>query len=69
MCRIYYAQTWDEALNRAGVEASSKLRKPENVFYPSAIQASDPPSAPNEVASTVADPNKEVQPQDPPLPN
>ena len=28
VCRIYCAQTWDEALNRAGVEASSKLRKP-----------------------------------------
>ena len=24
VCRIYYAQTWDEALNRAGVEASSE---------------------------------------------
>ena len=31
VCRIYCAQTWDEALNRAGVEASSKLRKVENV--------------------------------------
>ena len=29
MCRTYCAQTWDEALNRAGVEASSKLRKLE----------------------------------------
>ena len=37
VCRIYCAQTWDEALNRAGVEASSELRKAENVFYPHAI--------------------------------
>ena len=37
VCRIYCAQSWDEALNRAGVEAFSKLRKPENVFYPFAI--------------------------------
>ena len=37
VCRIYCAQTWDETLNRAGVEASSELRKVENVFYPSAI--------------------------------
>ena len=37
VCRIYCAQTWDEALNRAGIEASSELRKLENVFYPSAI--------------------------------
>ena len=34
VCRIYCAQTWDEALNRARVEASSELRRPENVFYP-----------------------------------
>ena len=37
MCRIYCAQTWDEALNRVKVEASFEFRKPENVFYPSAI--------------------------------
>ena len=37
MCRTYCAQTWDEALNRAGVEASSELRKLENIFYPPAI--------------------------------
>ena len=69
VCRIFCTQTWDEALNRAGVEASSELRKPENVFYPSAIRASDLPSAQDEVASTVVDSNKEVQPQDPPLPS
>ena len=62
VCRIYCAQTWDEVLNRAGDEASSKLSKPENVFYPSAIRASDLPSVQDEVASTVADPNKEVHP-------
>ena len=38
VCRIYCAKAWDEALNRAGVEASSELRKPENVFYPEAIR-------------------------------
>ena len=43
VCRIYWAQTWDESLNRAGVEASFELRKPENIFYPSAIRASDLP--------------------------
>ena len=69
VCHIYCAQTWDEALNRAGVEASSELRKPKNVFYLSAIRASDLPSVQDEVASTVADLNKEVQPQDPPLPS
>ena len=44
MCRIYYAQTWDKALNRARVKASSKLIKPENIYYLSAIRASDLPS-------------------------
>ena len=55
VCRIYCARTWSEALNRVGVEASSELRKPENVFYPEAIrpsvllphQADAPPSAIN----------------------
>ena len=45
VCHINCTQIWDEALNRVGVEASFELRKPENVFYPSAIQASDLPSA------------------------
>ena len=44
VCRTYCAQTWEEALNRAGVEASSKLRRPENIYFPSAIRASDLPS-------------------------
>ena len=69
VCHIYYAQTWNEVLNRVGVEASSKLRKPENVFYLSTIRASNLPSVQDEVASTVVDPNKEVQAQDPPLPS
>ena len=67
--RIYYAQTWDEALNRARVKASSKLIKPENIYYPSAIRASDLPSTQGEVASTVSKPIKETQPQNPLPPN
>ena len=34
ICRTYYALTWDEALNQAGVEAFSVLRKAESVCYP-----------------------------------
>ena len=34
VCRLYCSQVWDEALNQAGVEASSILRKAENVYYP-----------------------------------
>ena len=38
VCRAYCAQTWEEALNQAGVEASSELRKPESIIFPSALQ-------------------------------
>ena len=37
VCRNYYAQTWEEALNQAGVEASSELRRPESIYFPTAI--------------------------------
>ena len=54
VCRTYCAQTWDEALNRARVEAFFELRKPDNIFYPQAIRVSDPPLTQGKVASTVA---------------
>ena len=38
VCRAYCAQTWEEALNQAGVKASSGLRKPESIIFPSALQ-------------------------------
>ena len=38
VCHAYCAQTQEEALNQAGVEASSKLRKPESIIFPSALQ-------------------------------
>ena len=31
---LYCSQVWAEALNRAGVETSSELRRAENVYYP-----------------------------------
>ena len=37
ICRTYYAQTQGEALNQAGVEASSELRRPESIYFPLAI--------------------------------
>ena len=37
VCRAYCAQTWEEALNQAGVEASSELRKPERIIFPPAL--------------------------------
>ena len=69
VCQTYCAQNQDEALNRAGVEASSKLRKLENIYYLLAIRASDLPPIQGEAASTVADPIEEIQPQDPLPPN
>ena len=38
VCRAYCTQTWEEALNQAGIEASSELRKPENIVFPLALQ-------------------------------
>ena len=38
VCRAYNTQTWEEALNRAGIDASSELRKPENIIFPPALQ-------------------------------
>ena len=68
VCHIYCAQTWDEALNRAGVEASSELRKAENVFYPTAIHTSAPPSSQAEDTPSTTNPNQEVLPQNLPPP-
>ena len=38
ICRTCCTQTWEEALNQAGVEASSMLRKAESFYYPPAIR-------------------------------
>ena len=66
VCRIYYAQTWDEALNRAGVKASSELRKAENVFYSTAIRTSALPSNQAEDTPLSTNPNQEVLSLPPP---
>ena len=60
VCRIYCARTWSEALNRAGVEASSELRKPENIYYPEAIRSSAPQSYQADTPSPAINPNEEV---------
>ena len=62
MCRAYCTQTWEEALNQAGIEASSELRKLENIVFPLALQI---PSQ-KEVAPLVSQPTKEAQSQHPP---
>ena len=61
VCRAYCAQTWEEALNLAGIDASSELRKPENIFFLPALQV------PNQKKATppVSQPAEETQPQNP----
>ncbi|XP_065633196.1 uncharacterized protein LOC136069049 [Quercus suber] len=66
VCREYCALTWQEALDRAGVESSSELRKPENIYFPPTIQASTPSTPIGEVSVIVAEPPEEVQTQAPP---
>ena len=68
VCRIYCAQTWNEALNRAGVEASSELRRPESVFYPEAIRPSAPPPSQAEDTPLAVNPNEGVLPPSLPPP-
>ena len=57
VCHAYYAQTFEEALNRVGIDASSELRRPVNIFFPLAIQV------PNlkEAAPLVIQPTEDVQ--------
>ena len=62
VCRAYCAQTWEEALNQAGIKASFELRKPENIIFPPALQI---PSQ-KEVAPPTPQPVKETQSQHPP---
>ena len=62
VCRIYCARTWSEALNRAGVEASFELRKPENVFYPKAIRPSVLLPHQADTPSSIINLNEEVSP-------
>ena len=63
VCRAYSTQTWEEALNRAGIDASSKLRKLKNIIFPPALQIPNQKKA----APPVTQPAKEAQPQNPPL--
>ena len=61
VCRAYCTQTWEKALNRAGIEASSELTKPENIVFPLALQI----SSQKEVALPAPQLVKEAQSQYP----
>ena len=59
VCRTYYSQTWYKALNQAGVEASSALRRAENVYYPPTIHRSAPSFPRINAESEVAEVSKD----------
>ena len=61
VCRAYYTQTWEEALNQAGVDVSSELRKPENIVFPPALRIPNQKDA----APPASQPIKEAQSQHP----
>ena len=60
VCRAYCTHNWEESLNRAGIDTSSELRKPENIIFPPALQilnqkeATPPVSQPNRRGPTLA---------------
>ena len=56
VCRAYCAQTWEEALNRAGIDASSELRRPKNIFFLPTIRA--PGLAPNQRKQPLQSPSQ-----------
>ena len=62
MCRAYCAQTWEEALNQAGIEASFELRKLERIVFPPALQIPKQ----TEIAPPAPQPAKEALFQHPP---
>ena len=62
MCRAYCAQTWEEALDQAGIEASSKLRRPERIIFPPTLQIPKQ----TEIALHMPQPAKEAILQHPP---
>ncbi|KAK9995956.1 hypothetical protein SO802_020642 [Lithocarpus litseifolius] len=67
VCRTYCALVWDEALNQAGVEASSTLRKVESVYYPQAIRPSSSKANPvsSESGELPSNPSKTPPTADP----
>ena len=76
VCRNYYLQVWNEALNHARVKASSTLRRAKSVYYPPTIRApastsskADTPSdvaklekdSPDKVAPSSSSPSKKAE--------
>ena len=52
-----------------GVEASSALRRLENIYYPPVIRTSGPSLSRDDPPSNVASPTEEAPSKDPPIPS
>jgi len=59
VCRSHCLQVWNEALNQAGVEASSAFRRAESVYYPPVIWASSSSGSKAGTASEEVDIDKD----------
>ena len=57
--RTKVSGVWNEALNQAGVEASTALRRVNNFYYPLAIRASSSLDSQTNFASKEADASKD----------
>ena len=55
VCKLYCSQVWAEALNQAGIEALSELRKAENAYYLLAFREFAPVSSEANIAPEVAE--------------
>ena len=55
VCHAYCTKTWEEALNRAGIDASSELRKPKNIIFPPALQIPNQKEAAHPVSQSSED--------------
>ena len=66
VCRKYYAETYNQALNQAGIPTDSHLRRVDQVYYPEDLRknttAPSPPTAlplpPPEQSLTTQEPSK-----------
>ena len=66
VCRKYYAETYNQALDQAGIPTNSDLRRVDQVYYPEDLRknttAPSPPTAlplpPPEQSLTIQEPSK-----------
>ena len=67
--REYCLQVWTEALNQAGVDASSALKRAKNVFYLPALHVAGPSNSRVEVAPKAPMSNQAVPLPTPTIPS